>query len=861
MSPGEPYKSASADSGVSLLVEWANKQDHWVRALAAEVIETRKPLSDVRVGYFLELLLLEKELTEGDPVNVPQLSAGSANAGKRLPLSLVTLRHVENVNALAPNQEIEFNPRLTLLFGENASGKTGYVRILKRAAAVRTAEAILPNIREPKKVGPPKATISFSLAGSEQSLEWSGEQGVHPLTQADVFDARAAVVHVEDDLTYAYTPADLALFPLVHDGIERVGQKLERERAERVPKGNPYLERFSRQSRLYSKIESLGPSTDLRELEALAEVSPQEESILPGLREKVDALKSGVVQAHLQVAINEEDLYKRLAELAAALRRFDRSDYNQALDRLGEAEEAHARTRSHAFASENIPGVLGTTWQNFVEAAEAYIRDQGLDQYPEVGAPCVYCRQPLGETAVVLLRKYRDYCNDVLRKSVDEARQELQTITSGIANIALDELERQVEKSAEASAKLSQTSPLVDKARAVLAEFKLIKKAIKESVPCEGLGINLEEAEDLFRGHSGEAKKAVDDLKKQVEDRQRALADETARLRDLEDRITLRKLIPPIKHQVEAARWADRAKTHLSRFQVIKKGLTETSKRASLEILNRDFQRYFESECEALGAPRVSLDFPGRGGEAKRRKLLTPDHGLEEILSEGEQKVIALADFLAEAALKQDKSPIILDDPVTSLDHKRLQHVVDRLVALSQEHQVIVFTHDIWFAAELLARFEKEPSACTFYDVISEDGRVGCVCRGSHPRTDTYNDRARRITQVIEEARKTSGETRQALVEKGYELLRGACEIVVEKDVLRGVCERYRPNVRMTVLDQIRADRLPAVVQSIQPLFERCCRIIASHSQPLSTLGVRPTLEQLESDWSALKMARGEYLK
>jgi wobble nucleotide-excising tRNase len=50
------------------------------------------------------------------------------------------------------------------------------------------------------------------------------------------------------------------------------------------------------------------------------------------------------------------------------------------------------------------------------------------------------------------------------------------------------------------------------------------------------------------------------------------------------------------------------------------------------------------------------------------RKSLAPRHRLSAILSEGEQKVIALADFLAESTLRGSASPIVLDDLVTSLD-------------------------------------------------------------------------------------------------------------------------------------------------------------------------------------------------
>jgi len=43
------------------------------------------------------------------------------------------LTHRSGVNALANDQTIEFCPSLTVVFGANAAGKSGYTRILKRA--------------------------------------------------------------------------------------------------------------------------------------------------------------------------------------------------------------------------------------------------------------------------------------------------------------------------------------------------------------------------------------------------------------------------------------------------------------------------------------------------------------------------------------------------------------------------------------------------------------------------------------------------------------------------------------------------------------------------------------------------------
>lgn len=849
-------------SGVMLLIEWANGQDHWIRALVAEIIDTRRPLTEARAAHFFDLLLREKELAGGAAVEIGEISVGVAPQSSAQPLVLTRLCHKENVNALAADQEIEFNPRMTVVFGENASGKTGYVRILKAAAAVRTAEPILPDIRPGAQPGPPRALLSFRLGSEDQpAVEWRGDRGLPPFTRIDVFDTRAAVVHLEEDLTYAYTPADLALFPLVHEGIEKVRVNLESKQREAMPRGNPFVARFPRESRLLPKIEALGPSTDLNELEELARVTAEEEARLPGLRERVDTLRSGNVQAQLQVARREYEICTRAAEIAATLRAFDAREYAAALGDVRDAESMHIRTTRDAFAADALPGVLGEDWQAFIEAAEKYIRAMRLDPYPEPGKPCVYCRQPLGDAAVSLLQKYRDFCNDAFRAAVTEARRRLDTVSAGVLALNPQDLLQELQRFTNGLGERGQLSPVMVRTRDAAEAAHSIRSAVVAAKPCEPQGVDLDEAERELRSHAAMLARGIEDLRKQGEDRQRALAEETAKLRNLEDRLTLCSLTPVIRSHVEAARWADRAASQLRRFQGIKRGLTEAAKRASAAVLNHEFETRFAGECQALRAPQVTLDFPGREGEPRRRKLLKPEHGLGEVLSEGEQKVIALADFLAEASLKPGGSPIVLDDPVTSLDHKRLQHVVERLADLSHKRQVIVFTHDIWFAAELLARFEREASECAFYDVMAEGDRIGMVARSSHPRTDTFNDRKRRLQALIDDAERVSGETRQALIEKGYEALRGACEIIVEKDLLRGVTERYRPNVRMTVLDQIRADRLPAANATIRPIFDKCCRLIASHSQPLPALGIRATLDELKKDWAALQQARDEYLK
>ena len=105
------------------------------------------------------------------------------------------------------------------------------------------------------------------------------------------------------------------------------------------------------------------------------------------------------------------------------------------------------------------------------------------------------------------------------------------------------------------------------------------------------------------------------------------------------------------------------------------------------------------------------------------------------------------------------------------------------------------------------------------------------------------------------------GEPQAALIEKAYEYLRNISEVIVEKELFNEVTQRYQPHVMMTRLPAIKYDRLNDAVDAIYPVYEKCCRCIGSHSQPLETLNVRPTLDELKSDWRALQEARANFLR
>ena len=143
-----------------------------------------------------------------------------------------------------------------------------------------------------------------------------------------------------------------------------------------------------------------------------------------------------------------------------------------------------------------------------------------------------------------------------------------------------------------------------------------------------------------------------------------------------------------------------------------------------------------------------------------------------------------------------------------------------------------------------------------FNDIRLESGDAGVVTPGSHPRVDTVAQVRATLKKLIDGADKADGEVKAALVEKGYEHLRNLSEIVVEHEILKGVVQRYAPNVMMTKLEQINVGTLQESMAAVTPVFNKCCRYTASHSQPLETQGIRPTLDELKVDFETILKAR-----
>jgi len=162
------------DGFLAELLAWSADRTGWQRD-ALRRLFTAGSLAAADLDDLFDLCKAKHGLSEA---RAPQVLAEEhlpIKEGGVAPVSLVSVTHHCGVNALAPEQTVAFGPHLTIVYGQNAAGKSGYTRILKRACRSRFTEEILGNVLTDNAPLKGQATIRFRVGDGEQAAAWSSD--------------------------------------------------------------------------------------------------------------------------------------------------------------------------------------------------------------------------------------------------------------------------------------------------------------------------------------------------------------------------------------------------------------------------------------------------------------------------------------------------------------------------------------------------------------------------------------------------------------------------------------------------------------------------------------------------------------
>jgi ABC-type transport system involved in cytochrome c biogenesis ATPase subunit len=772
---------------------------------------------------------------------------------------------VEGVNQLASGQRLEFLPvGLTIVYGENGAGKSGYARILKRACRARHAGDIQPNVfAEPHIVKRPSAKIGHAIASEpKEPIHWTNEPRPHPVLSAvSVFDSDCADVHLRGENEVAFRPFGLDVPDELARACQALKAALSNEQEELQRRRNPiFLSPAWRSTTTVGRtLSTLNAETDKNILTKLAELTSEE---LERHRRLTEDLSKDPLQA-----INEKRaVADAIARLARSFESVIVANQDQPLKEIKHLSDIARSKRTAAkiaadkvFAGTVLAGVGGAVWQTLWNAARAYSERVGApgQAFPpaQSGSACPLCHQPLGDEEVERLRGFQEYIE------TDTERQATNAEAAFSQAYAKFNAERVCGKmfAADRMQLALQDSALAARILRTLATARLRRQQCSKSL-----------ANDQPLTLTGFADNPIPDLKKLERDL-RAYVEELVgatdpaarkRLKDelaeLADRKALKGYLPVVTEEIQ----------RLKLLGLISECIRDTTTTAITNLGNDIADRAitpamrdrFQNEIVELAANRIRVEIVRSGGkfgspQYQVRLFSNPGAKVHVVLSEGEQTCVALAAFLTELATAGHQSTLVFDDPVSSLDHKWRRQVASRLVKEAKERQIVVFTHDLVFVNDLTDdAIESKVSNKTI--TISRGGAgAGVVTEGLPWDAARVEDRLDKLEKDARAAKATfdahDDDAYRAQVRSLYDRLRSTWERALEQVAFSKIVLRHRDYIdtkhlkRVTVLNEADCDQFAAG-------FKNCCDQITAHDPSLGRNASPPLPAVLIADVKAL---------
>ena len=589
----------------------------------------------------------------------------------------------------------------------------------------------------------------------------------------------------------------------------------------------------------------IGGSTDITPIKALATYGLTEKARLQEIDNQLTALKSKSpkdVLAQLNQARSDVTQLGTKIELLAQAFTADKAVMRTKLSKdAKEAAEAATALGSEQFKRPFFNAIGTPEWQVFTKAAHALGRKEGKG-YPAEDDRCLLCERPFDEKSkkhVAALLSFVE--GDAQRKS------ELVSAAVGKETVFLEKLDLNV-FAAETRVRehIHRIDPVVEAAVAGVVgsfgstcdkalEALRARHAFDEAV--DATPINTQLIALVARIDADIQRLGKDDTAEAISFLE--LERQTLRHREV-----LSQLLSAIERDVTDAAWCTKAKR--AKSLVNPRHITEKEKELFAEIIGESYRARLGDDFQKLDCVLpIELQTAGHNGKTMRSLSMKGGHQPDAILSQGEQKAVALADFLTEVGLNTANAGIVLDDPVTSQDHERKDRIAQRLVEEAAIRQVIVFTHDLPFLNQIIQRAEAQGIDIQAHWVDRDtDGKPGHVTLNDVPATSKAYDTVEKARQWFAQAQKLSGTPRHSAICGGMGALRRTIEETVVKRLFKGIVPRWSDRVIVTKLRTVAWDN--ALADDFVDMYEELSAYIEGHSHTDEASGAPPEIKDLE---------------
>lgn len=802
--------------------------------------------------------------SDAQPLQSHHIADHSQDASLTL---LAAIGPVENIDRLASHQPpLKFAANgITLIYGHNGSGKSGYCRIAKALCHCVHRAELLSDIYA-DGAGPKAVSVAYQVGSTLEQIVWRDDQPAPAaLSRIAVFDAHAARIYVDGDRRISFLPTELHIVTQLGLAVHATDQRYredERRLAALIktplPAGyHPGSEASSLMSRLTATVRRLDLPAEAA-LRAAATWSEEDEAALKSLEIELAKTPEQRVRDLRSKVTSLESIRERMSQIELAIGASAVIELQHLKADAAAKRELAAVDAGKLFKDEPIPNVGSDAWRLMLRyardyAAETFKKDR--DKAVSEADLCVLCHQGLDTEAHHRLHRFESYLDDRKSEDAEAARTTFQARAGSVLDLAVPD-----EKTIDVALSLFLDRDDLQIAKEIQRFFQSARQRharLAEIIKSNGY----DSISDLHvLATQPDISPFIEMFLKEAEQLSSSQVDDygpkRTKLANLRDRKKL-------NNEIEIAVLR---RNHLDEFLKVGEHralcatgpITTFLGRLRREVLTPSLADRLESELKKFRLSHLPIKLRDRGetGDSKIEVSLDTRSKQQKsnILSEGEQRALALACFLAELGEVGSKHGIVVDDPVSSLDHARMDEVARRLVEESQSRQVIIFTHSLPFHYAICsaATFAQTPLHREF--IASRDELFGIIDPDNEPwLMKSVRTRLPMIDAAIRRLRETykpTDETHRPRVREIYAMMRETWERVVEEVLFANVVGRFRPEVQTLRLRAAQVDD-----QDRAAVFAGMsrCSTYSGHDHSTESPPQLPLIEVIEADLGILR--------
>lgn len=606
------------------LLEYAEGKQDWLKSLIQEAIDTNGSITENRLDEIFENLKNNSPISSQTNLNVTQTTTTDKILFK-------TLKHISGVNALSENQTIKFSQDVTVLYGLNGSGKSGYFRILNEICGGNQKKEILPNIYVDdtnKKVV--SVQLEYSKGTNTDTLNWNNTSRALPdFNGVKVFDSsylNGLLVARTPDEAVVY-PLGLHLFSYIAQIMDSFSEKLTQLAASE--RGRlPAIITDNLRDDLKNAFNQKQGFNDAKRIEIKRKYSFSEadNTLLSEKQSTLTTLQQTNYEDRINLLTQNNKTYSEFTEKIGNIVK-NLKEYSQnlksAFETYKSAKEKNDKALLQSQILKSLPQSNTDEWKNFIKAGKEYSSKLGDEEIKK----CPYCHQDIvSEDAIKIIQAYATFLNDTSASELNTATANLQKIQNTINGYDISVSLTDIVKSIIGDSKTLEeklaafydykqsllSAKSADDIKTFNTDFSVETKVIQDAI-----GKNSDELKSLSASKT-EKEKTIDTLQKEIAalKEKKSISEQKVAI---DEYFTIQDKIKIIENK---------------RSSLNTKGLTSKSNQAQNDLLTSALKGRLKEELDKLGRKDLKVQLKvsnGIKGKCSTELVLTGNNSIKNV--------------------------------------------------------------------------------------------------------------------------------------------------------------------------------------------------------------------------------------